>query len=180
MLRFPFSRSIKTFIRSRLVRDTFSPFRAEMYAAEYDEWVKYYLPISLKGKTVLDVGAGEGETAKFFLEHGAKKVICIEPDTQCFKVLQANAKKWPIECHNKKFDTTDLKHKFDFMKMDIEGYEEELLDVEVNKPCVLEVHGLQLKDKFENAGYTTTHGSQKIARGICYAYKNITNLDRQK
>lgn len=147
-----------------------------MFASQYDDWVKHYLPLSLKGKTVLDVGAGEGETAKFYLEHGVRKVICIEPDTQSFRLLQVNAANWPIECCNKKFDISDLNRSFDFMKMDIEGYEEELLNAEFDKPCVIEVHGLQLRDKFENAGYITTYGSQKAAGCICYAYKNIPKL----
>jgi len=44
---------------------------------ELDMWHKHYLPI---GQTVLDVGAGCGETALFYLKHGAQRVICIEAD----------------------------------------------------------------------------------------------------
>jgi SAM-dependent methyltransferase len=46
---------------------------------ELDLWHKYYLPI---GKTVLDIGAGNGETAFFYLHHGAEHVICIEPNSE--------------------------------------------------------------------------------------------------
>jgi hypothetical protein len=44
---------------------------------ELDDWHRNYLPI---GRVVLDIGAGNGETAQFYLNHGAEHVICIEPD----------------------------------------------------------------------------------------------------
>lgn len=34
---------------------------------------------NLKGKTVLEVGAGNGESAQFYLNHGAEHVVSIEP-----------------------------------------------------------------------------------------------------
>src|SRR5689334_6249284 len=43
---------------------------------ELDLWHRNYPT----GKYVLDIGAGNGETCQFFLNHGAKRVICIEPD----------------------------------------------------------------------------------------------------
>lgn len=51
-----------------------------MLRAELRAWHRSYLPpTSLVGKTVLDIGAGNGETAQFFLNHGAEHVISIEP-----------------------------------------------------------------------------------------------------
>jgi SAM-dependent methyltransferase len=48
---------------------------------ELDLWHRIYLPqTGLENKTVLDVGAGNGETAQFYLNHGAKHVIAIEPE----------------------------------------------------------------------------------------------------
>jgi len=44
---------------------------------ELDDWHRFYLPV---GKIVLDIGAGNGETAQFYLKHGAEHVICIEAD----------------------------------------------------------------------------------------------------
>ncbi len=44
---------------------------------ELDDWHRNYLPV---GKIVLDIGAGNGETAQFYLSHGAEHVICIEPN----------------------------------------------------------------------------------------------------
>jgi predicted RNA methylase len=44
---------------------------------ELDLWHRTYLPII---GTYLDIGAGNGETAQFALNHGAKHVICIEPN----------------------------------------------------------------------------------------------------
>jgi SAM-dependent methyltransferase len=145
-----------------------------MYINEYDEWLTYYLPIPVKDLVVLDVGAGEGETARFYLEHGARKVICIEPDTPSFKLLEKNAAGKPIMCLNKKFELTDLKMDFDFMKMDIEGYEETLLSASLKQPCVIEVHGLQLRDKFMKAGYNIRNFPMYSEFGaVSYAYLNL-------
>ena len=121
-----------------------------------EDWCRYYLPIDVNGLTVLDIGAGEGETAKFFLDHGAAKIICVEPEPAAIKVLEVNALNHPgkIEVHPKFFELSDLSTKHDFMKMDIEGYEESLLNVaELPAPAVIEVHGLQLRDKFRKKGY---------------------------
>ena len=147
-MRFPLSRTVKNYLMRLGYKSNgwdFSSERRDMFLYEHDEWLKYYLPISMKGLTVLDVGAGEGETARFYLEHGAKKVLCVEPDKNCFMRLKENAVGRPLVCFNKRFSIDDLNLLFDFMKMDIEGYEEALLDVPIKKPCVIEVHGLQLR-----------------------------------
>lgn len=47
---------------------------------EVGDWKKHYLPVDIKGKTVLDVGAGCGETALFYFMNGARKVIAVERD----------------------------------------------------------------------------------------------------
>lgn len=46
---------------------------------ELELWHRFYLPIDTT-KAQLDIGAGNGETAQFYLNHGASHVICIEPD----------------------------------------------------------------------------------------------------
>jgi hypothetical protein len=48
---------------------------------ELKQWHRVYLPKDGADGTVLDVGAGNGETAQFFLNHGAEHVICVEPYT---------------------------------------------------------------------------------------------------
>lgn len=123
-----------------------------------------YLPIDVRGLTVLDVGAGEGETALFYLAHGAKKVICVEANPACFNNLVANSKKHNIVPVLEPFNIEMLnEHDFDFMKCDIEGYEEMLLDTELVKPAVIEVHGLQLRDKFKAKGFRI--GKRFLERG---------------
>lgn len=60
-----------------------------MLATEWKIWEKYYLPpFPLYGKTILDVGAGCGETAFFYILYGAKKIIAIEPDVKALKCLE--------------------------------------------------------------------------------------------
>jgi len=180
-MKVPFSTTITNWYRFRTYKADgwkFSDERKMFYIREYDEWLQFYLPISVKGLTVLDEGAGEGESARFFLEHGAKSVICVEPDVLAFKNLLLNSKERPLVCFNKRFDLSDLKFDFDFMKMDIEGFEEEMLSVpSFDKPCVIEFHGLQLREAFERLGYTIRNKSARVLEHtIGYAYKNLGNV----
>jgi len=54
---------------------------------ELGVWHEMYLPV--KG-TVVDVGAGCGESALFFLNHGAEKVVCVEGNPECLANLVKN------------------------------------------------------------------------------------------
>ena len=91
---------------------------------ELDIWHKNYLPIK-KNATVLDIGAGCGETAQFYLNHGAKRVIAVESDPKAFECLVHNFKDdsrvIPILAH------------IDNIKCDIEGSEEDMV-VETHFP----------------------------------------------
>ena len=145
-----------------------------MIRSESFDWDKHYLPISVRNLVVLDVGAGEGETARFFLQKGAAKVICIEPSHDSFKYLKRNSVSHPIVPINKFFEMSDLlTQSFDFLKMDIEGYEESLLETELIKPAVVEVHGLQLRDKFQKVGWRIEYQRVEDIKGYScttYAY----------
>jgi len=108
------------------------------------------------GDIVLDLGANIGMTARFFEENGASKIYCVEPDPLLFKVLKKNkSDKWilinnsvgtangeiilnhwePFEDLQYKSYCLTLKHLFftynidkvDFLKIDIEGAERDLL-----------------------------------------------------
>ena len=108
-------------------------------------WVDWYLPtFSLKGKTVLDIGAGRGETAWFFLKHGAAKVVCVEPDMKSFADLEANSRRnlWDVELINEKFRPDHLLIPHDFVKIDCDGGEACLLEPTAPDlgPCRMELH----------------------------------------
>ena len=163
-MRIPYLRTTKNYIKlKKLDSDLknmnwlFSERRKTMILNEWNEWTKFYLPIDVKDKTVLDVGAGEGETALFYLLNGAKKVICIEPNKNCYDILLRNSKFHnriiPINIY---FELNMININSDLIKIDIEGYEEKLLELNHDKlknRIVLEIHGLQLIDKFKNRGY---------------------------
>lgn len=169
-MKIPFSHTIKNYLQERQYRSNgwaFSDVRRHMYIFESADWEKYYLPIDVAGKTVLDVGAGEGETARFFLEHGAAKVICVEPDEQAFRILAYNSRHKKIECYQLRFKLSLLDaFEWDLAKIDIEGYEEALLKLSgpLQKPYAIEVHGLQLIEKFVKKGYAMSfpNGSRWI------------------
>jgi len=51
---------------------------------------KDYDQFNFKGKVVMDIGGYIGETALFFLDRGASKVISYEPHPELFKLLKKN------------------------------------------------------------------------------------------
>ncbi|MEN3052056.1 MAG: hypothetical protein ABC596_09630 [Candidatus Methanosuratincola petrocarbonis] len=111
---------------------------------------KWYATLPLKDAVVLDVGAYNGDSAKFFLEHGAKQVICIEPDVE--QALKIEDPRCRIIIDEFRLEHLRIPH--DCIKVDIEGWEEILLDYDKPlKPCVVEVHGQQLWKKFEDRGW---------------------------
>jgi len=119
-----------------------TPYFFNVIYGEWLDWKRYYAPISLRGATILDVGAGCGETALFYFLQGAKKVVCVEPDKRLSEIINENiyANKWNAQVLTRKFGLDLLQQDFDFMKMDCEGCEAELLNAPVIPPCVIEVH----------------------------------------
>ncbi len=55
--------------------------------AELEMWHRNYLPA---GRSVLDLGAGCGETVMFYLNHGAENVLAVEGNSECFRNLAKN------------------------------------------------------------------------------------------
>ena len=159
MFRFPFSRTLRRYFETRTLKCllsgwVFSNRSVDLLVNELCDMSFNYLPVDIRGKVVLDVGAGEGESALFFLAHGAKKVVCVEANPLYFKNLIINSKRFSIVPVCKPFCVEMLNDFiFDFLKVDIEGYEECLLDVDLKVPAVIEVHGLQLRDKFRDRGF---------------------------
>jgi hypothetical protein len=191
-IHFPFSRTIRNYFEDKAFRRSligwcFSENRIVSLLAlsRSGEWRDFYLPVSVKNKTVLDVGANQGDSAKFFIDNGASKVIAIECCDKAFQYLAANAKLHPqIVPIHKRFDLSDLDREFDFLKVDIEGYEYVLLDRLLSTPAVLEVHGLPLIERFRNAGYKIKYPSESCQLGyscLCYAYWNpMQNFEDKK
>jgi hypothetical protein len=143
---------------------------------ELSDFEEHYLPpFPLKGKTVLDIGACCGETAWFFLKHGADKVICIESNPARAKLIEDNKKnlKLNIEVIHDVFRIKYLSLPHDFVKCDIESYEIDLIPhLKTMKPCVVEIHGPWIKDQFEKNGF---HAITQMTRGslVCL----MTNYD---
>lgn len=112
--------------------------------SEWTYWKQQYLEFLPKNaKTVLDVGAACGETAFLYLLHGAENVICLEPSPDRFRLLEQNRLRnsWNVSSFQEGFHLGMLTGlDFDFMKMDCEGCEGELLKADRLPPCVIEVH----------------------------------------
>jgi hypothetical protein len=127
-----------------------TPYYFELLWREWRAWKNWYLPPwSLKGKTVLDVGAGCGETALFYYYHEAKKVIAVEPQLCLTPLLKRNMarNKWNMEIVEGPFQASMLEWDFDFMKMDGEGCEDLLLKADRLPPCAIEVHDGAVLDR---------------------------------
>lgn len=117
-------------------------YHAWILAVDWRYWPKWYLPrFPLEGKTVLDAGAGCGETVHLFCLYGAKKVICVESDPLAQKLLSSNARRnsWPVEIHGERFRVEHLDG-VDFAKIDVEGGEACLVEAGSLPPLVLEYH----------------------------------------
>jgi len=121
---------------------------------EWRSWRSEYLPdFPLTGKTVLDIGAGCGETAYFFLQSGANRVVAIEPDPIASKLLRENVERnnWNVEVLAVQFGLEHLALAHDYMKMDGEGCEALLLRYDGKlKPCFIEAHSIELADALTN------------------------------
>jgi hypothetical protein len=83
---------------------------------ELELWHRCYLPV---GETVLDLGAGCGETAQFYLNHGAKRVIAIESNPVAYALLAKN--------FSADERVTCISAHLDSVKMDIEGFERNMI-----------------------------------------------------
>ncbi|MDG6996328.1 MAG: methyltransferase domain-containing protein [Nitrososphaerota archaeon] len=124
---------------------------ADIALDESFNFAKWYTPINLEGSIVLDVGAGNLETAVMFLQKGARKVIAIDSDPGACEISRKNVARLGInvEVICSEFNLDHLKIPHSFLKMDIEGGERELLKVEqLPRPLVVEVHGKELIDQF--------------------------------
>lgn len=121
-----------------------------LLAAEWKYWENCYLPVSVKGKTVLDAGAACGDTRMLFFYNGAKRVISIEPDSERFACMKRNseANGWEGEMINDVMRLEHLEMGFDFAKIDIEAHETELLKLRHLPPCAIETHGEEIADAF--------------------------------
>jgi tRNA G37 N-methylase Trm5 len=110
----------------------------------------------LKGRTVLDAGAGVGETAVFYALHGASKVYAIEIDKRKAKFISKNAElnNVDVEVIAEPFSVKHLALPFDFAKVDVEGAETELLRLtKIDFPCLVETHSKEVEQKFIRRGF---------------------------
>ena len=142
--------------------------RAGMMLYEWRTWTRYYAPngFDFSGKTVLDVGAGEGETVELYRLLGAKRFLCVEPDPQRAARLRENSTRngWDVEVFEEPFSLNFLERDFDFMKMDCEGCESALLGTRVAFPCILETHGSSTTQAFlKMDGFTAVKSSGNTA-----------------
>jgi hypothetical protein len=147
----------------------------------YGTWPKYYLPPHSKdvhNMTVLDLGAGWGETDAFYFDHGAKKIIAVEANKSFADRIRMNASlnDWPIEVIDRPFDISMLsRHEIDLCKFDIELGEKEFLKLDrIPFHLVGEVHtssmlGNMLK-KFPDFFIRKTLYSEEFGN-VFYVYK---------
>jgi len=133
----------------------FNPFYGRLYLSEREKWVNYLPPGPLGA--VVDVGAGCGETAKFFLEHGASTVIAVENSEVCRPYLSENSERFGFDYILSAFDPeTLMKLTFDTLKLDIEGWEIQLLpylDRLNGVNIVLESHDAYITSRFLERGF---------------------------
>ncbi len=94
------------------------------------------------------MGAGCGETAFLYLNHGAEKVICIEPEGEALECLKKN--------FSKDSRVVIVPAFLNSIRIDIEGYEEGL---------VMETHFPAVFKKLAGDPVTTTWRVQRRGAG---------------
>jgi len=105
----------------------------------------YYQPPEGFDGLIVDVGARDGDTAIIFARKGYKRMRLIEPDPNCWNLLEHNAKVLrkrygcEIEILKRRFEMQDLEGA-GFIKFDCEGCEHELDLRSLKIPWVAEMH----------------------------------------
>jgi hypothetical protein len=122
--------------------------RMAFIICEWKDWVNYYLPkYANKDTVIVDVGAGEGETAIFFYLHGYRNFVLIEKEPN--KNIYLNA----MALTNLGCSVTVLLQPFSlamfdkipgyencYFKLDCEGCEKEFLEAYHPFEFSLELH----------------------------------------
>jgi len=124
-----------------------------------------YSTLDVKGKTVLDVGAYNGDSARLFLKNGARKVICIECNPDYARQIDIPN----VEVIAEPFRLEHLSIPHDCCKFDIEGWEALLIPVaEKLKPTVLESHTWWHTAQFKKKGFRVMTDEGPTANtGLC-------------
>ena len=137
---------------------------------------KFYLMLKPKNKTVLDIGAYNGDTARLFLDNGAKYVICVEKNKELYSQIRKNVKHSAYLLNEAFNPEKHLRLNYDAIKCDIEGFEILLLGYKITKPIVLEVHNWYLYEQFKKQGYEELTKPSKML-GLCMMGKNLDHSD---
>lgn len=140
------------------------------FAHCFQDWQRQYAPPHspmtlrrnwLKGKTVLDVGSGVGETVFLFNRMGAERFICVDQNPKSCEVLRENAERneWDATILCEPFSPKHMDLDWDYAKIDVEGGESCLLTLDRMplKPIVMEVHSSKLVDSFINKFHFHIH-----------------------
>ena len=136
-----------------------------------------HLNFNYKGKVIVDIGADIGTTAEFFLLNGAKSVWCVEGDPIAGEQCKKNMDKYfpgksstIIEMVTTPYSMERIlsilgpsgDQKANLIKIDIEGWENVLLDIEdriisEQKEFIIDYHsgllGILLKEKLIKSGF---------------------------
>jgi len=133
-------------VKYKIVRWGIAPICNESYD-------KHWNFTSFENKVILDLGADYGSTAYYFLRKGASKVIAVEGNPQLASKLKFNSQKFkkivPIENFidsSEKIENLISDYHPDLVKVDIEGYEKLLTNIDVAKvkEWLIEAHSKEL------------------------------------
>lgn len=139
-----------------------------------EDYIKHWAYLDYTNKLILDIGADYGTTASWFLnEQGAQRVICIEGADGHYENLVKNtlddnqtvARQYFLT-NGSDFENLINEYKPDIVKVDIEGWERMLVDVNpeilrIPDAYILETHTADiycdLQALFEENGFEVDH-----------------------
>jgi hypothetical protein len=159
---------------------------APIYNESYD---KHWNFTSFENKVILDLGADYGSTAYYFLRKGASKVIAVEGNPQLASKLKFNSQKFkkivPLENfidNSEKIENLISDYHPDLVKVDIEGYEKLLTNIDVTKvkEWLIEAHSkelyLTLAKFYLKCGFCVRSFRYRKDLMVIHAYKKGFNL----
>ncbi len=138
--------------------------------SELKEWLEWYLPPASvpKDALILDVGARDGDSVFFYIQHGYSHFRLIEPNPDYYDDLDANTKEFErigarVEIRKKAFTPNDL-NGVAFAKFDCEGCEREIDFSLLKIPWVKENHAYAESDMNGIYPYVKALGWEKSAK----------------
>jgi precorrin-6B methylase 2 len=147
-----------------------------------------YEALGVKGRTVIDIGTGLGDTPIYFSIKGAKRVYGYETDRKQYEAARANIALNGIKnitLYNRAYNDSDLTIRADVLKMDCEGCEYEFFEkyegkLKSFKEIIIEYHNGEgaISERLKRLGFSIHVKKDKKYSGFGILYARKTSIGK--